>query len=169
MGVIIAVIIWPNGARLVVIPERYPQPGAQSRRLTDPRARNPATSGGSRTVVRPGQRSACRAWMATSGWGALPVGQRGPWVPGDPGAWCALPGDYGAAASAAYRGRDDDRVNDRPVRHRGDAEQPAGRRARDHAPDLHHLYLAAGHHGAGRPAALGMGQYPGVLFPGGRR
>src|SRR5580704_10219095 len=44
MGVIIAVTIWPNGAAFVVIPERYPQPGAQSRRLTAPPARNPATA-----------------------------------------------------------------------------------------------------------------------------
>src|SRR5882757_3766763 len=43
MGVIIAVIIWPNGAGFVVIPERYPQEGAQSSRLTVARTRNPAT------------------------------------------------------------------------------------------------------------------------------
>src|ERR1700693_2986910 len=44
MGVIIAVTIWPNGTAFVVIPERYPQPGAQSRRLTARPARNPATA-----------------------------------------------------------------------------------------------------------------------------
>ncbi len=43
MGVIIAVIIWPNGAEFVVIPERYPLQGAQSSRLTVATARNPAT------------------------------------------------------------------------------------------------------------------------------
>src|ERR1700730_1689140 len=43
MGVIIAVIIWPNGAGFVVIPERYPQEGAQSSRLTVAATRNPAT------------------------------------------------------------------------------------------------------------------------------
>jgi hypothetical protein len=42
MGVIIAVIIWPNGAEFVVIPERYPPRGAQSSRLTVAAARNPA-------------------------------------------------------------------------------------------------------------------------------
>src|SRR5260370_38170559 len=39
MGVIIAVIIWPNGAVIVVIPERYPQQGAQSSRHTITAAR----------------------------------------------------------------------------------------------------------------------------------
>jgi hypothetical protein len=43
MGVIIAVIIWPNGAGFVVIPERYPLQGAQSSRLTVATTRNPAT------------------------------------------------------------------------------------------------------------------------------
>jgi hypothetical protein len=43
MGVIIAVIIWPNGAEFVVIPERYPHEGAQSSRLTVAATRNPAT------------------------------------------------------------------------------------------------------------------------------
>src|SRR5689334_9201665 len=42
MGVIIAVIIWPNGAEFVVIPERYPQEGGQSSRLTAATTRNPA-------------------------------------------------------------------------------------------------------------------------------
>src|SRR5205809_2864341 len=59
MGVIIAVIICPNGgvwggrpprlavngAGFVVIPERYPQEGAQSSRLTVAQTRNPATHG----------------------------------------------------------------------------------------------------------------------------
>jgi len=44
--VIIAVIIWPKGAAGVVIPERYPQRGAQSSRLTVAPLRNPATRGG---------------------------------------------------------------------------------------------------------------------------
>src|SRR3954447_23515 len=43
MGVIIAVTIWPKGAGFVVIPERYPLPGALSRRLTVGLVRNPAT------------------------------------------------------------------------------------------------------------------------------
>src|ERR1700691_5000859 len=42
MGVIIAVTICPNGALVVVIPERYPQPGAQSSRHTVTPAGNPA-------------------------------------------------------------------------------------------------------------------------------
>src|SRR5579863_3012255 len=55
MGVIIAVTMRPNGALVVVIPERYPQPGARSRRLTAWPARNPARleaqgSGRGRTV-----------------------------------------------------------------------------------------------------------------------
>ena len=41
--VIIAVIIGPNGARFVVIRERYPQPGAQSSRLTVTCTGNPAS------------------------------------------------------------------------------------------------------------------------------
>ena len=41
MGVIIAVTIWPNGALVVVIPERYPQPGARSSRLTAQRREIP--------------------------------------------------------------------------------------------------------------------------------
>src|ERR1700728_2073125 len=43
MGVIIAVTIWPNGAVIVVIPERYPQPGAPSSRHAAPLGRNPAS------------------------------------------------------------------------------------------------------------------------------
>src|SRR5689334_19135940 len=64
MGVIIAVIIWPNGAEFVVIPERYPQEGAQSSRLTAATARNTA-SGSTRlkryTVGRAGRDGAGRA------------------------------------------------------------------------------------------------------------
>ena len=55
MGVIIAVIIWPNGAEFVVIPERYPHGGAQSSRLTAAAARNPATPGDGDGRVQPGR------------------------------------------------------------------------------------------------------------------
>src|ERR1700693_5887934 len=87
MGVIIAVTIWPNGAAFVVIPERYPQPGAQSRRLTAPPARNPATAedGGMGSQVAPSvpkkllglldasamtrARTACPSWPGRTGRG----------------------------------------------------------------------------------------------------
>src|ERR1700722_17047074 len=68
MGVIIAVIIGPNGAWIVVIRERYPQPGAKSSRLTVTSAGNPAGVNG---VI-------ARTWAATAGCAARQAGHCGP-------------------------------------------------------------------------------------------
>src|ERR1700741_303890 len=90
MGVIIAVIIWPNGAGFVVIPERYPLQGARSSRLTAAEARNaaprgvwgtgPPRSGGAARVTR---------WAGQAGAGPAGRGCAGgrspsPWSYGGP-------------------------------------------------------------------------------------
>src|SRR5215470_13563342 len=95
MGVIIAVTICPNGgvwggrppglalygAAFVVIPERYPQEGARSSRLTAATARNPATPDDG-PGVRPGARDAARPGRAGTrsgvGANAAAAGESGP-------------------------------------------------------------------------------------------
>src|ERR1044071_3863772 len=82
MGVIIAVTMWPKGAEVVVIPERYPLQGARSSRLTAATTRNPATLKGHPYKVRPGAWGPARPGHAeirsAAGPDAAAAGERGP-------------------------------------------------------------------------------------------
>ena len=75
----------------------------------------------------------------------------------------AVPRDVGARAGAADHRRDGERLADRPVRGRGDAGQPAHRRARRLPPDVQHVRTPAGDEGAPAAPLVDLGQRAGLV------